>query len=325
MSTRLSIINTSARTGKLSANTMTWCSDRRVKGYTSRGKGCCMVELICPSCDKEIALESDQSGEYECPFCENEFQYDSICSTEDKVNYLLEHLQSDSLPDTIILLRENQYREGGRSFQHIRSFGDFVVYIIGSMISMMFLAIPIIWFTTLSFFIITDSGNVTNWPVACFATLIPVPIMYAVIPGFLKGIFNPEPLLQVNNRTYFDTDKKVLTITSDNKNLSNGQISDIEIQKCIEVNSSHRITVLYDPGSDGGMKPPSHSICMWEQSNQMDRAVVSFGQKIAKNSEKESINEAKELSNRLGIPLTEPIVQSKLARYGPEHSRIIWN
>tara|TARA_B110001452_G_scaffold266126_1_gene272207 strand:+ start:32 stop:835 length:804 start_codon:yes stop_codon:yes gene_type:complete len=47
-----------------------------------------MVEILCPHCDEEIALEDDASGEFECPFCEGEFEWniDPEMDTSQKAN-----------------------------------------------------------------------------------------------------------------------------------------------------------------------------------------------------------------------------------------------
>ena len=34
-----------------------------------------MVEILCPHCDEEIALDDDAEGEFECPYCDGEFEW----------------------------------------------------------------------------------------------------------------------------------------------------------------------------------------------------------------------------------------------------------
>ena len=34
-----------------------------------------MVEILCPHCEEQIALEDDASGEFICPYCEGEFEW----------------------------------------------------------------------------------------------------------------------------------------------------------------------------------------------------------------------------------------------------------
>ena len=34
-----------------------------------------MVEILCPHCEEEIALDDSAFGEFECPHCENEFEW----------------------------------------------------------------------------------------------------------------------------------------------------------------------------------------------------------------------------------------------------------
>ena len=34
-----------------------------------------MVEILCPHCEEQIALDDDASGEFICPYCEGEFEW----------------------------------------------------------------------------------------------------------------------------------------------------------------------------------------------------------------------------------------------------------
>ena len=34
-----------------------------------------MVEILCPHCKEQIALDDDASGEFICPYCEGEFEW----------------------------------------------------------------------------------------------------------------------------------------------------------------------------------------------------------------------------------------------------------
>ena len=34
-----------------------------------------MVEILCPHCEEEIALDDDASGEFVCPHCDGEFEW----------------------------------------------------------------------------------------------------------------------------------------------------------------------------------------------------------------------------------------------------------
>ena len=40
-----------------------------------RGRVCCMVEILCPHCEEEIALDDDASGEFSCPHCDGDFEW----------------------------------------------------------------------------------------------------------------------------------------------------------------------------------------------------------------------------------------------------------
>lgn len=36
-----------------------------------------MVEIVCPHCEGEIALDDDASGEFACPHCDGEFEWNT--------------------------------------------------------------------------------------------------------------------------------------------------------------------------------------------------------------------------------------------------------
>ena len=36
-----------------------------------------MVEILCPHCDEEIALDDDASGEFSCPYCNGDFEWNT--------------------------------------------------------------------------------------------------------------------------------------------------------------------------------------------------------------------------------------------------------
>lgn len=40
-----------------------------------RGRVSCMVEILCPHCEEEIALDDDASGEFSCPHCDGDFEW----------------------------------------------------------------------------------------------------------------------------------------------------------------------------------------------------------------------------------------------------------
>jgi len=267
---------------------------------------CNMVEVECPSCSETVDLGSDSSGTYECPYCNEDFEYSSNSEANEKAEQLLELIRIDKIPPRVELLREGESRSGGRFFNHIKGIGDLAYAVVAGIIWLMFLIIPIIWFTTLSFFIITDPGNVENWPLACFATLIPVPIMYLTIPAAIESIFNPDPLILLTTRTYFDEDEKIIFVTTEEENITQGEMSEMAIETAFELTSKHRVTVDYEPGSDGAVRPDLYSVFILDGEKEYGGALVFFG---TMTSEKKSIEQARTLGNRLGIELTDPVVR----------------
>ena len=56
--------------------------------------GISMVEILCPHCEGELALDDDASGEFECPLCDGKFEWnveeeesfdDAVTHTENRI------------------------------------------------------------------------------------------------------------------------------------------------------------------------------------------------------------------------------------------------
>ncbi len=265
-----------------------------------------MVEIECPSCSETVDLGSDSSGTYECPYCNEDFEYSSNSEANEKAEKLLELIQIDKLPHHVELLHEDESRSGGRFYDHIKGIGDLVHATVAGIIWLMFLIIPIVWFTTLAFLMITEPGNVENWPLMCFATLLPVPIMYLTIPAAIESIFNPDPLILLTSRTYFDEDERIIFVTSEEENITQGESYEMEVNIALELTPRYQMTVLFRPGSDGAVRPDMYSVFIWDSENEHDGAIIYFG---TMTSEKKAIQQARTLSKRLGIQLTDPITQ----------------
>ena len=52
-----------------------------------------MVDILCPHCEQEIAIDDDASGDFECPYCGGEFEWNLP-----QLDLTRETLPSKSLP-----------------------------------------------------------------------------------------------------------------------------------------------------------------------------------------------------------------------------------
>ena len=53
-----------------------------------------MVEILCPHCEEEIALDDDASGEFVCPHCDGEFEWNTKPEQVYQENKILEYSES---------------------------------------------------------------------------------------------------------------------------------------------------------------------------------------------------------------------------------------
>ena len=60
-----------------------------------------MVEILCPHCEEEIALDDDASGEFVCPHCDGEFDWN--IEPEGDWNQIQEYNESMSSNDLKII------------------------------------------------------------------------------------------------------------------------------------------------------------------------------------------------------------------------------
>lgn len=63
-----------------------------------------MVEILCPHCEEEIALDDDASGEFVCPHCEGEFEWNTESFAEAFAN--------EQADDKILGMTRNQWALG---------------------------------------------------------------------------------------------------------------------------------------------------------------------------------------------------------------------
>jgi len=60
-----------------------------------------MVDILCPHCEEEIALDDDASGEFVCPYCGGEFEWNVEPEVVLEPNWFQEYNESKNTTSTI--------------------------------------------------------------------------------------------------------------------------------------------------------------------------------------------------------------------------------
>ena len=60
-----------------------------------------MVEILCPHCEEEIALDDDASGEFVCPHCDGEFEWNIETEVGLEPDWFQEYNQTKSASSMI--------------------------------------------------------------------------------------------------------------------------------------------------------------------------------------------------------------------------------
>ncbi len=60
-----------------------------------------MVDILCPHCVEEIALDDDASGEFVCPYCDGEFEWNVEPEVGLQPNWYQEYNESKGLSNPI--------------------------------------------------------------------------------------------------------------------------------------------------------------------------------------------------------------------------------
>ena len=60
-----------------------------------------MVEILCPHCEEEIALDDDASGEFVCPHCDGEFEWNIETEVELEPDWFQEYNQTKNASSMI--------------------------------------------------------------------------------------------------------------------------------------------------------------------------------------------------------------------------------
>lgn len=61
-----------------------------------------MVDILCPHCEEEIALDDDASGEFVCPYCDGEFEWNVEPEVVLEPNWFQEYNESKSRSNPIL-------------------------------------------------------------------------------------------------------------------------------------------------------------------------------------------------------------------------------
>ena len=239
-------------------------------------------------------------------------------STQERAEQLLEAVDGHMLPTGVEVLREDEQYHGGRGTEYLEGGAEWFQFMFFQIIFLGFLIVPGI------FVVLGALGLLSGSPAGIILICVGSPILYFSAPYWFKKIFNPDPIVLLTSRTYYDENAKFFLKTIDEENITYGEVYETEIDFALQLTSKHRITALYDPGSDGAVRSPSYSIYVWEDKNEDDQAVIFLEWLGYGASEGEAQQRARLLANRMGLRTTNPIVQNEMIRYAHSSQRVFF-
>ena len=150
---------------------------------------------------------------------------------------LLETIENESQPSSVILMREHKFNRGGRSPSAI------VPLIFGGLFIIFPLGIAL-------FALITE-------PVIglCFGVFT-IPFLFfggKMVQGPIDMFLNPQPEEEVVQKYWFDRNNKFIVIIEEIYDVEEEEGYAPEIIKAFYLAKTDEIKVLYDPPSDGAM------------------------------------------------------------------------
>tara|TARA_B110000003_G_C16647172_1_gene532547 strand:- start:314 stop:1096 length:783 start_codon:yes stop_codon:yes gene_type:complete len=239
-------------------------------------------------------------------------------TTEERAEQLLEAVDGQILPSGVELLRESEDYSGGRGTEYLEGGAEWFQFLFFQIIFLGFLIVPsvFVFFGLVGLF----SGS----PAALILICVGGPILFFSGPYWFKLIFNPDPIVLLTTRTYYDGNAKFFLKTSEEENISYGETYETEIDYAVQITSKHRITALYDPGSDGAVRSPSYSIFVWEEGNENDQAIIFLERLSYNTTQGEAEERALLLGRRMSLKATDPIVQDEWTRFAHSSQRVFF-
>jgi len=201
---------------------------------------------------------------------------------------LLETIENDSQPSSVILIHEHKFSRGGKS--------------LGAIIPLVFGG----------FFILFPLG------IALFA-LITEPVIglcfgIFTIPFFLFGgtmvkrpidmFLNPQPKEEVVQKYWFDKNKNFIAIIEEIYDVEEDEEYAPELLNAFYLAKTDEIKVLTDPPSDGAMTPGSSRICIWDPNSGEETYIVMNLEWFSWSERKSACDKAKEYSKMMRVQFT---------------------
>lgn len=239
-------------------------------------------------------------------------------STQERAEQLMEAVDGHMLPSGVEMLREDEQYSGGRGTEYLEGAGEWFHFLFFQIIFLGFLIVPGI------FVVVGVLGLLSGSPAGIILICVGSPILYFSAPYWFKKIFNPDPIVLLTLRTYYDENSKFFLKTIEEENITYGEVYETEIGYALQVTAKHRITALHDPGSDGAVRPPSYSVFVWEDKNEDDQAVIFLEKLDYGASEEDAEQRARLLAKRMGLRTTNPIVQNEMNRYAYSDQRVFF-
>ena len=258
-----------------------------------------MVVIQCPHCSLEVELDDGVSGLFDCPHCGEEFEWGEIDEendgsfTERKHNdghgeRLLETIENDSQPSSVILIHEHKFSRGGKSL------GAIIPLVFGGLFIIFPLGIAL-------FMLITE-------PVAglCFGVFT-IPFLFfggMMVQGPIDMFLNPQPEEEVVQKYWFDRNNKFIAIIEGKYDIRENEEYAPELLNAFYLAKTDEIKVLTDPPSEGAMTPGSSRICIWDPNSGEETYIVMNLEWFSWSERKSACDKAKEYSKIMRIQFT---------------------
>ena len=208
---------------------------------------------------------------------------------------LLETIENESQPSSVILMREHKFNRGGRSPSAI------VPLIFGGLFIIFPLGIAL-------FALITE-------PVIglCFGVFT-IPFLFfggKMVQGPIDMFLNPQPEEEVVQKYWFDRNNKFIVIIEEIYDVEEEEGYAPEILKAFYLAKTDEIKVLYDPPSDGAVTPGSSRICIWDSNSGEETYIVMNLEWFSWSERKVANDKAKEYSKMMSVRFTGEDDESK--------------
>jgi len=201
---------------------------------------------------------------------------------------LLEAIENESQPSSVMLIREHQFSRGGTTWSAIIPlvFGGFFILFAVGIALVALIAFP---------------------PIGLCFVIFSIPFIWfgnRQMKGPIEMFFNPQPEEEVVQKYWFDKNHNFIVIIEETYDVEEDEEYAPELLKAFYLAKTDEIKVLYDPPSDGAMTQGSSRICIWDPNSDEVTYIVINLEWFAWSERKAANNKAKEYSKMMRIPFT---------------------